>query len=93
MLIETDVPVIPWRLARAMSHLNAEGAFAQRLLGEYRADPGFGGVLEGAASGRLQLAGAVMAARAGANRMADIFLSSATRRAAATTVVEHAFTK
>ena len=78
-LIEAGVPLVPWRLARAMSRLSPAEAFSQKLLAEYTADPGFGGALEGSAPGRLELAAAVLAARAGATRTAERFLSSAAR--------------
>jgi hypothetical protein len=85
-LIEADIPLVPWRLARAMSRLSPSEAFSQSLLGQYRADAGFGGRLEGSAPGRLQLAAAVLASRAGAVRTAERFLSSAARTSAAATV-------
>ncbi len=85
-LIETGVPLVPWRLARAMSCLGPAEAFSQRLLGQYRADPGFGGRLEGSAPGRLQLAAAVLASRAGATRTAKTLLTSAAGYSAAAQV-------
>ena len=67
-LIDAQVPIVPWRLARAMSCLDTEDAFLHGLLEQYRTDPGFGGGLEGTAPGRLQLAAAVLAGRAGATK-------------------------
>ena len=91
-LIEAEVPIIPWRLARAMSGLDAKAPFSNRLLNEYRGDPGFGGGLEGTPVGRIQLAAAVLAGRAGADKMADTFLSAAAGSSAAARAVEHTLT-
>ena len=91
-LIEAEVPIIPWRLARAMSGLDAKAPFSHRLLNEYRGDPGFGGGLEGTPIGRIQLAAAVLAGRAGADKMAETFLSSAAGSSAAARAVEHTLT-
>ena len=88
-LMEMEVPIIPWRLARAMSNLDPDKAFSRLLLDKYRADPGFGGGLQGSASGRLQLAAAVLAGRAGANKTAQTLLSSAARSSAEARMVEH----
>lgn len=88
-LIETGVPIVPWRLARAMSGLSPEERFSQLLLGQYRADPCFGGGLQGSASGRLKLAAAVLAGRAGATKTAGNFLASAAWSSAAARMVEH----
>ncbi len=85
-LSEAHVPLVPWRLARAMSRLGPTDVFSQRLLGHYRADPEFGGGLEGSARGRLQLAAAVLSGRAGASNTAQRFLSSAARCSAAARV-------
>ena len=74
-LIEADVPIVPWRLARTMSCLGPGDAFLHRLLAQYRADPGFGVGLEGAAPARLQLAAAVFAGRVGATKVAETILS------------------
>lgn len=85
-LSEAHVPLVPWRLARAMSRLGPTDVFSQRLLAQYRADPEFGGGLEGSAPGRLQLAAAVFSGRAGATTTAERFLSSAARHSAAARV-------
>ena len=82
-LIDAQVPIVPWRLARAMSCLDREDAFLHGLLEQYRTDPGFGGGLEGTAPGRLQLAAAVLAGRAGATKRAEAFLSSAAKSSTA----------
>jgi hypothetical protein len=82
-LIEAKVPLVPWRLARAMSGLSPTGAFPERLFEQYRADPGFGGGLDHSPHGRLQLAAAVLAGRAGATGTAMTFLSSAARSSSA----------
>jgi hypothetical protein len=89
-LIEEKVPIVPWRLARAMSCLSPEDAFLHQVLDEYRADPGFGGGLEGCARGRLQLAAAVVASRAGSAKMADALLSSAVRSSTAARPIQPA---
>ncbi len=89
-LIEAHVPIVPWRLARTMSCLGPEDAFLRRLLAQYRADPGFGGGLEGAAPARLQLAAAVLAGRAGATEMAETFLSSAAKSSTAARAIDPA---
>lgn len=78
-LIDKEVPLIPWRLAPAMSCLNPQGAFSQRLLQQYRDDPGFGGALEPVLEGRLSLTASVLAGRAGALTVAEKLLSSAVR--------------
>jgi hypothetical protein len=81
-LIEAEVPLVPWRLARAMSCLGGSQPFSQRLLSQYATDPGFGGALEWSPQGRLQLAGAVLAGRAGATRVGDALLSYAAKSSA-----------
>ena len=78
-LIEAEVPLVPWRLARAMSGLTSSEAFSQRLLGQYKVDPGFGGALEPNLQGRLSLTAAVLAGRAGAPAVGERFLASAAR--------------
>ena len=89
-LIEAGVPLVPWRLARAMSRLSPAEAFSQKLLAEYTADPGFGGALEGSAPGRLQLAAAVLANRARATSTAERLLSCAARWSVAARTTEYA---
>jgi hypothetical protein len=86
-LIDAQVPIVPWRLARAMSCLSPGDPFLYRLLEQYRADPGFGGGLEASAYGRLQLATAVLAGRAGATKIAETFLSSAAKSSSAATAI------
>lgn len=82
-LIEAEVPLVPWLLARAMSRLRPSGAFCRRLLGHYKVDPAFGGALEWSPEGRLSLAAAVLASRAGATRTAETLLGSAARSSTA----------
>ena len=81
-LIDAQVPLVPWRLARAMSGLPASTAFSQRLVSQYTADPCFGGALEWSPKGRLELAAAVLAGRAGATELGTAFLSYAARSSA-----------
>jgi hypothetical protein len=78
-LIEAEVPLVPWRLARAMSGLTSSETFSQRLLGQYKVDPGFGGALEPNLQGRLSLTAAMLAGRAGAGAVGERFLASAAR--------------
>ncbi len=78
-LIGADVPLVPWRLARAMSHLDPSASFSQQLLQQYRINPGFGGALENSPRGRLQLAAAVVTARAGATKTGEAFLAGAAK--------------
>ena len=78
-LIEAGVPLVPWRLARAMSGLTSSEAFSQRLLDQYKVDPGFGGAVEPNLQGRLSLTAAVLAGRAGAPAVGERFLASAAR--------------
>jgi hypothetical protein len=78
-LIGADVPLVPWRLARAMSHLDPTTPFSQELLQQYRVNPGFGGALENSSRGRLQLAAAVVTARAGATKTGEAFLAAAAK--------------
>jgi hypothetical protein len=89
-LIGAQVPIVPWRLARAMSRLGPHNAFLHGLLEQYRTDPGFGGGLEAIAPGRLQLAAAVLAARAGATKTAETFLSSAAKSSTAARTIRPA---
>jgi hypothetical protein len=81
-LIEAQVPLVPWRLARAMSGLTTSKTFSERLVSQYTADPCFGGALEWSPKGRLQLAAAVLAGRAGATELGTAFLSYAARSSA-----------
>ena len=78
-LIEAEVPLVPWRLARAMSDLDPTAPFVQQLLQQYQINPGFGGALEHSPRGRLQLAGAVLTARAGATKTGETLLAAAAR--------------
>ena len=76
-LIDAHVPLVPWRLARAMSGLSTSKTFSQTLVSQYTADPCFGGALEWSPKGRLQLAAAVLAGRVGATELGSAFLSYA----------------
>ena len=53
--------------------------FPTELLEQYHVNPGFGGALEHSPQGRLQLAAAVLTARAGAKKTGEAFLSAAAR--------------
>jgi hypothetical protein len=82
-LFENGTAVVPWRQLRVMSHVNPGLPFGGHLLQMYQGSPRFGLGVDLTSTGRVQLAAAVLASRAGAPGTAEKLLSTAGRSAAA----------
>jgi hypothetical protein len=80
-LAETGAALVPWRQARIMSRLVPGAPFGSRLLEHYRESLDFGMGIEMSPSGRLRMALAVVAHRAGAEPAAERMLDQAAAQA------------